>query len=132
MENETEQSGQQESNNETPPYAHIVQEDPVEHFFKTLLSTPAAQKIAEEMITAEQKVKALDNQNNIRFWNFLIKIDKAQKWYNLFFVIICSAIVGTLKYIDAIGQETCQTLLTLIIGVGVSNAISSFFKATKE
>jgi len=110
----------------------IVTQDPIEKFVSAILDNPTIKTLVENLTTSEEKIKKLDNENNNKFWSFLKHIDIVQKIYNLVFILVCSGSVLLLKFYDAIGKETSQTLLTLIIGIGISNAIATFFKSTKR
>jgi len=105
---------------------------PVESFISMLLSSPVAKIFFDNISSADTKAKELENENNMKFWTFLKRIDIVQKIYNLLFIIISSAIILVLNTYNAIGKETSQTLLTLVIVVGISNAISNFFKSSKR
>lgn len=110
----------------------IIAQDPIERFVSVILDNPTIKTLVDNWTTSEEKIKKLDNENNNKFWNFLKHIDIVQKIYNLVFILVCSGSVLLLKFYDAIGKETSQTLLTLIIGIGISNAIATFFKSTKK
>lgn len=110
----------------------IIAQDPIERFVSVILDNPTIKTLVDNWTTSEEKIKKLDNENNNKFWDFLKHIDIFQKIYNLVFILVCSGSVLLLKFYDAIGKETSQTLLTLIIGIGISNAIATFFKSTKR
>ncbi|GEM_PF-2276719 len=110
----------------------IIAQDPIERFVSVILDNPTIKTLVDNWTTSEEKIKKLDNENNNKFWDFLKHIDIVQKIYNLVFILVCSGSVLLLKFYDAIGKETSQTLLTLIIGIGISNAIATFFKSTKR
>ena len=110
----------------------IIAQDPIEIFVSVILDNPTIKTLVDNWTTSEEKIKKLDNENNNKFWDFLKHIDIVQKIYNLVFILVCSGSVLLLKFYDAIGKETSQTLLTLIIGIGISNAIATFFKSTKR
>src|SRR5690554_827861 len=65
---------------------------PVESFISMLLSSPVAKIFFDNISSADTKAKELENENNMKFWTFLKRIDIVQKIYNLLFIIISSAI----------------------------------------
>ena len=123
---------EQSNENDNIEEVAVTQVDPVENFISSLLNNDTVKLLIKNISENERVIKELDNENNDNFWEFLKRIDLIQKIYNLFFVVVTSGIILMLYRYESISQDTSQTLLTLIIGIGITNAISTFFKATKK
>jgi len=123
---------EQSNENDNIEEVAVTQVDPVENFISSLLNNDTVKLLIKNISENERVIKELDNDNNDNFWEFLKRIDLIQKIYNLFFVVVTSGIILMLYRYESISQDTSQTLLTLIIGIGITNAISTFFKATKK
>lgn len=101
-------------------------------FITNILKTKSIQDLIEKFATAKEKEELAINTREANFHSFLKRIDLTQKIYNIIFVIITCSIIYKLKTNNVIGQETAQTIFVFVIGLSMTDAISSFFKSSKN
>jgi hypothetical protein len=99
-----------------------------ERMVTTLLANPAICKLIEQAGT--QLAANTDRQRG--FWDFLRSIDIAQKVYNLLLIVVVFVGVVIMKKHEAINNEAAQTILAMVIGAGLGNAIRNFFGSRKR
>ena len=109
-----------------------IEEEQVEHLIERILNNPTIKHFIKTWIEKEQTLKSMENESHNKFLSFLKKIDLRQKCYNIIFLVISSVIIGFLNNYDVIGKETSQTLITIVISIGFTDAITTFFKSKEK
>ena len=112
--------------------AGIENTDPTQQFITNILDNPAIQELVKKFAEKEEKIKALENESDANFHKFLSGINGWQKVYSILLMLVGGGIVYALGKEQIIGKETSQTLLTLIITLTVTDAISSYLKSSRS
>ena len=112
--------------------AGIANTDPTQQFITNILDNPAIQELVKKFAEKEEKIKALENESDANFHKFLSGINGWQKVYSILLMLVGGGIVYALGKEQIIGKETSQTLLTLIITLTVTDAISSYLKSSRS
>lgn len=112
--------------------AGIANTDPTQQFITTILDNPAIQELVKKFAEKDEKIKALENESDANFHTFLSGINRWQKVYSILLMVVGGSIVYFLGKEQIIGKETSQTLLTLIITLTVTDAISSYLKSSRN
>jgi len=117
-----------------PIEAEVInpQKDTLESFVTNLLKEPKIHDLAKQLLDSIENEKERVHTRELKFHSFLSRIDLIQKAYNILFVGITCAIIYFLKRGTVISGETAQTVVVLIIGLSMKDAISSFYKSSKS
>ena len=106
--------------------------DPTQQFISNILSNPTVEKLAITLIEQKAKTIELENIGDAKFHKFLSNINIWQKVYSLLLMVVGAISVYILGSNNVIGRETAQALMTLIITLTVTDAISSYLKSAKH
>ena len=110
-------------------YPPPTQGQTAQDWISAILKEPEIVKLLHYLSQREEKLTDLDNADEKDFRGFLSRLDLRQKIYNLGLLAIGAAIIWGLKVLDVIPKETAATLITIIIGATLADAISNYYKA---
>jgi len=96
------------------------------------LDNESIQKVLINYSEKAQTLQKLDVESQEKFHAFLTNLNMWQKLYSLAFIIVGGSVIYLLGSKKIIGQETSQILLTMIITLTVTDAVSTFLKASKN
>lgn len=100
--------------------------------FKQIVSQGLNNDAVQKAIINFSEKGKLEIESQEKFHSFLIKINMWQKIYSILFIMIGGGVIFFLGKYKIIGTETCQILLTMMITLTVTDAISTFLKASKS
>ena len=96
------------------------------------LSNDAVQRALINFSEKEERIEKLQIESQEKFHRFLSNLNMWQKIYSLAFIMFGGGVIYFLGSRNIIGKETCQILLTMIITLTVTDAVSTFLKANKN
>ncbi|PQJ10479.1 hypothetical protein CJD36_010915 [Flavipsychrobacter stenotrophus] len=104
----------------------------IKHLISEGMNNPAIQQVLLNYSEKAEKLEKLEVESQEKFHAFLTNLNMWQKLYSLAFILVGGGVIYFLGSSGIIGKETCQILLTMIITLTVTDAVSTFLKASKN
>lgn len=104
----------------------------IQHIITEALNNDSIQKAIIKIAEKDENIEKLQIESQEKYHSFLNNLNIWQKAYSLIFILLGGGVIFVLGKYQIIGKETCQLLMTMIITLTVTDAISTFLKASKN